>query len=350
MEIHSSFYMELSERSLKGEIIDKGTCDSILTSPEVELLSLLQAAYVVRKKYFGKEVALHVINNVQNGHCTEDCHYCAQSSSSRAKIVTYPMKKDEEILEEARKAYESGAFRYCMVFSGKTPSLKKADHLAQLVQRIKSRYPIEVCLSPGTLKKEELIKLKAAGLDRLNHNLNTSERYYGHICSTHTFGERLKTLKEAREAGLEVCSGLIIGMGESPQDIIEVALQLRTLSVRSIPVNFLIPIEGNRLTLPVGLNPQYCLRVLALFRLLNPDAEIRAAGGREGHLGSLEALCLYPANSLFVDGYLNTKGANNERVVKMIQDAGFKIRASIPVSLSLQEEKSCSFPQIAILL
>lgn len=337
-----SFYSELTARSLRGDILDVGTCICILTSPEVELLPLLHAAYGVRKRYFGNEVLLHVINNIQNGSCTEDCHYCVQSRSSRAKILTYSMKTDEEILEEAKEAYESGAYRYCMVFSGRFTSPKKTDHLVRLIQRIKSLYSMEVCVSAGNMKKADLERLKKAGLDRLNHNLNTSERFYSRICTTHGFQDRLRTLEDARRAGLEVCSGIIIGMGEGPEDIMEVALRLRELSARSIPVNFLIPIPGNRLTEARGLNPVYCLKVLALFRFLNPDADIRAAGGREGHLRSLDVLSLYPANSLFIGGYLNTKGGAYRRVVMMIQDAGFSIKSSFSLPL-MEEEKACSF-------
>ena len=174
-----------------------------------------------------------------------------------------------------------------------------------------------MCLSPGLITDEDATVLKEAGLDRLNHNLNTSEKHYESICSTHTYQDRLNTLFSAQKAGLETCSGLIVGMGETAEDIIEVAFKLRELKTPSIPVNFYIPLEGAPLKEKVDpfkeLSPSYCVRILCLLRFLNPKAEIRMAAGREIHLRSLQGLGLYPANSLFMDGYLNTKGTNLEQ-------------------------------------
>ncbi len=334
-----SYYCLLAERSIAGEILDWKLCEDILTSSEIELLPLLDAAFQVRKAYTGKEVAVHIINNAQNGFCPEDCHYCAQAKTSRAEIEEYPLKPDQEILAEAKNAYEKGAFRYCMVFAGRGPSSRRIDHLARLIREIKSRYPIEVCVSAGIMNEEAARKLKDAGLDRLNHNLNTSERNYPNICTTHTFQDRLNTLNAAKSAGLEMCSGMIIGMGESAHDIIEVARTVRRLKVRSIPVNFLVPIEGNTLKSTTPLTPEFCLRVLCLFRFLNPDCELRAAAGREGHLRSLEVMSLYPANSIFLDGYLNTVGSSAAKTLRMISDAGFTIKSEFKIEELLEQKE-----------
>ncbi len=338
-KIDRSFYIRLAEKSLEGEILTRDECLAVLTSPELELLPLLDASYQVRKKHTGNEVEVHIINNIQNGLCPEDCHYCAQALTSKAQIEDYPLKNDAEILAEAKIAYESGAFRYCMVSSGRGPSEKRVERLANLVRKIKSLYPIQVCISAGLMNKEATKKLKDAGLDRLNHNLNTSESNYSNICTTHTFQDRINTLCAAREVGLEICSGMIAGMGEAPKDIVDIALKLRELKARSIPVNFLIPIKGNVLTEVKNLNPQYCLRILCLFRFLNPTAEIRVAAGREGHLRSLEVMALYPANSLFLDGYLNTKGSRRARTLRMIKDAGFTIKSVHSLDELLREEE-----------
>lgn len=320
-----TFYKNIIQKILAGKVLDHKTCAVVLRSSKIELPSLLSAAYQIRKKYWGNGVTIHIINNLQNGLCSEDCHYCAQSKSSRAAINKYPMKSEDEILQEAKIAYQSGAFRYCMVSSGRSPSEKRVDYLAGLIKRIKKLYPLEVCVSPGILDKKSIGKLKKAGLDRLNHNLNTSARYYSKICTTHTFGDRINTLKAARKAGLDVCSGVIFGMGERVDDIIDLALTFRKLGVASIPVNFLLPIPGNVLKEPKNLTPEFCLRILCLFRFLNPKSEIRIAAGREVHLRSLETLALYPANSLFMDGYLNTKGSGRVKTLRMIKDAGFAI-------------------------
>jgi biotin synthase len=175
------------------------------------------------------------------------------------------------------------------------------------------------------LDVEQARALKACGVDRVNHNLNTSQRFYGEICSTHTYEDRLNTLRAVREAGLGLCSGGIIGMGEERADVVRLALELRELGVPSIPVNFLNPIDGTPLAGTWQLDPRYCLKVLCMFRLANPRSEIRIAGGRELHLRSLQPLGLYAANSMFVGDYLTTKGQAAEEDYRMIEDLGFEI-------------------------
>lgn len=320
-------YNNLITKAISGEILSPEICKDILVSENIEVLPLLNAAYEVRKKYCGKEVLIHIINNAQNGYCPEDCHYCAQGKDSTADIEEYPVKSDEEFLSEAKAAYEKGAHRYCMVFAGRGPSKGRTEKLAGLIQKIKSQYPLEICVSAGLVDDEKAKVLKEAGLNRLNHNLNSSRNHYPKICTTHTFEDRLNTLKSAQKNGLEVCSGIIVGMGESIEDVIEVALTLRDMNVKSIPVNFFIPIEGTLIKDHPDLTPEYCLRVLCLFRFLNPKAEIRIAAGREIHLRDMEAMSLYAANSLFLDGYLNTLGAKTIKTLQMIKDAGFTIKS-----------------------
>jgi biotin synthase len=177
----------------------------------------------------------------------------------------------------------------------------------------------------GFVDAEQARLLAEAGLDRLNHNLNTSESHYGEICSTHDHSDRVRTLATAKKCGLEPCSGLIVGMGEGSEDVVDLAFQLRDLEVPSIPVNFLVPIEGNPVQGDGSLTPERCLRVLALMRLVNPAAEVRISAGREGHIRSLGALALWPANSLFIEGYLTTRGADERETYRMIEDAGFEV-------------------------
>jgi biotin synthase len=294
----------------------------------VALLPLLHAAFAPRERHFGRRVMVHVLNNVQSGLCPEDCGYCSQSRDSSAAIRKYPMKDRERILEEAESAAKRGASRYCMVLSGRGPTLETTRRLADVIREVKRRFPIEVCVSAGLLEEEHARILADAGLDRFNHNLNTSESHYPKICSTHTYADRLRTLRTARDSGIGLCSGLILGMGETSRDVVEVALELRGLEVPSIPVNFLIPIDGNPVRDDGSLTPERCLRALCLMRLVNPRAEIRVAGGREGHLRGLEALCLWPANSLFVEGYLTTRGDPVETTYRMIRDAGFEVEGN----------------------
>jgi len=340
--VEDSFYSQLVSAGLNKEPLSEAQCFSILESPDIRLLALLDAAYQLRHTFYGKKVLIHIIDNVQNGACPEDCRYCAQSREASVPIESYGLKSDEEILAEAAQAYDSGAFRHCLVFSGRTPSLKRIERLAELVREMKRRYhPMEVCVSPGLLDREQAEILKAAGVDRINHNLNTSRNFYPRICSTHTYEDRLATIRTAQSVGLQICSGIIVGMGESSRDIIEVAQTLAALGADSIPVNFFIPVAGTRLDAPAHLTPEYCLRVLALFRLLNPSVDLRVAAGRELYLKELEPLALYPANSLFLTGYLNVRGAAPNATLQMIRSAGFDIQSDI----KLEDLLSCGAPQ-----
>jgi biotin synthase len=321
----SDIYQQLAERALADAVPESALAEWILDGEDVELLPLLQAAFEPRRKHFGLGVGIQVLNNVQNGLCPEDCGYCAQSKVTKAEIRQYAMKSDDEILRGAEEAARGGAVRYCMAMSGRGPTVARTRRIAELVREIKSHYGIQVCLSAGIMGDEHVEILAAAGLDRLNHNLNTSEDHYTEICSTHSYADRVNTLLAAKRGGIEICSGIIVGMGERSSDIVELALRLRDLEAPSIPVNFLIPIEGNPVQSDGSLSPERCLRVLCLMRLVNPRAEIRIAGGREGNLRGLQSLGLYPANSLFVGGYLTTRGDPMQETIAMIEDAGFVV-------------------------
>ncbi|MDG2049642.1 MAG: biotin synthase BioB [Myxococcota bacterium] len=321
-------YAQLAQNALDDAPLSEADARWILDGEDIELLALVQAAFIPRRTHFGRQVGVQVLNNVQNGLCPEDCGYCAQSKTTKAPVREYPMKSDEEILKGAAEAAAGGAVRYCMAMSGRGPSLHRAERFAKLIRQIKSEHDIEVCLSAGLMGDEHVAVLKAAGLDRMNHNLNTSEAHYNKICSTHTYADRVATLEAAQRAGIELCSGLIIGMGETSEDIIEVVFKLHSLGAPSIPVNFLIPIEGNAVQDDGSLSPERCLRVLCLVRLANPRAEIRIAGGREGHLRGLQSLALYAANSLFVGGYLTTRGDAWSETFGLIEDAGFEVAES----------------------
>lgn len=333
-------YTNLVDAAVANLAPSRETCKWIMEGEDVQLLALLQAAYVPREKYFGKLVKVHILNNVQNGRCQEDCAYCSQSKDSDAPVEAYPMKTDEQIFAEAETAAKNGASRYCMVLSGRGPSMERTKKLAGLIKGVKDKYPVEVCLSVGLIDDQKAQILSDAGLDRLNHNLNTSERMYKDICTTHTYDDRINTIKAATKAGMSSCSGLIIGMNETTDDIIDVAMKLRELEVPSIPVNFLIPIEGNPMYSDHSLTPEKCLRALCLVRLINPSAEIRAAAGREGHLKALQPLAFWPANSLFVDGYLTTRGSDMANTYRMIREAGFEVEGNAMYEAAGGEEQA----------
>jgi biotin synthase len=321
----ASEWHDLAERVLAGDELSAADGLGVLECPDDELLDLLAAAYRVRRRWFGNQVQLYFLMNAKSGLCPEDCAYCSQSKVSEAEIPRYNLLSRERMLDGARIAAEQKARTYCIVISARGPNEREMRAVTSIVPEIKHRFNLKICACLGLLTPEQARQLKACGVDRVNHNLNTSDAYYGEICTTHTFADRLATLRAVHDAGLEMCSGGIIGMGEGRQDVVELALTLRDLGVQSIPVNFLNPIEGTPLAGRRDLNPRYCLKVLAMFRLVNPDREIRIAGGRELHLGSLQALGLYAANSIFVGDYLTTKGQPPEADYQMIHEMGFEI-------------------------
>jgi biotin synthase len=318
-------WSRLADRVLSDEQLSVDEALGVMESPDEELLDLLAAAYRVRRRWFGNEVQLYFLMNAKSGLCPEDCAYCSQSKISEAEIPRYNLLSREKLLDGARLAAERNARTYCIVISARGPNDREMRAVTTIVPEIKQRYNLKICACLGLLTPEQARALKACGVDRVNHNLNTSESYYGEICTTHTFADRLATLRAVRDAGIELCSGGIIGMGEQPRDVVDMAFALRDLAVESIPINFLNPIDGTPLAGRWNLNPRYCLKVLSMFRLVNPRSELRIAGGRELHLGSLQALALYAANSIFVGDYLTTKGQAPEADYQMIRDLGFKI-------------------------
>jgi biotin synthase len=297
----------------------------VLHSTDEQILALLDAAYRVRLRFCGRRVHLHMLINAKSGLCPEDCHYCSQSRVSEADIEKYPMVSVERLLDGARRAALARSRRYCIVISGRGITDHEVDYLAGAVRRIKEEVDIGICCSVGLLTEERARRLREAGVEQLNHNLNTSARYYPEICTTHTYEDRVNTLEAARRAGLNLCSGAIFGQGETDEDIVDVALALRDLRPQSIPVNFLLPIDGTPFATLKYVSAHDCLRILCLMRFLNPDQEIRVSAGREAHLRSLQPLALYPANSVFVSGYLTEPGQAYQETWRMIEDLGFEI-------------------------
>lgn len=318
-------YAVFARKALYDETLTRAECRDVLNTPDEDLLALLHAAFVVRAQYFGKTVRLQMLQNAKSGACQEDCHYCSQSAVSTASIERYNLLPQNQMIEGARRAAASKAQRYCIVISGRSPLDREIDEIAGAVRAIKQDLPIQICCSLGLMNETQAKRLKAAGVDRVNHNLNTSEAFHGSICTTHTFQDRLATIRNARAAGLEICSGGIVGMGEADDDLIDLAMALREVRPDSIPVNTLHPVAGTPLESCDHLTPQRCLKVLCLFRFLHPRTEIRIAGGREHNLRSLQPLALYPADSVFVNGYLTTPGAPAPEVWGMIRDLGFTI-------------------------
>jgi biotin synthase len=323
--VFSSRWHGMAASVLAGEPLGRDDALAILASSDADLLDVLAAAWRVRHRHFGSTVQLFFLMNAKSGLCPEDCGYCSQSKVSEADIPRYNLLSAPKLLEAARLAAERQSKTFCIVISARGPSEREIDFVCSVVPEIKRRHDLNVCACLGLLSPDQARRLAAAGVDKVNHNLNTSERHYEAVCTTHTYADRLATLAACREAGLALCSGGIMGMGEAPEDVVDMALELRRLGVESIPLNFLIAIDGTPLAGEGRLTARDCLRGLAMMRLVNPAAEIRIAGGREVHLGSLQPLGLYAANSMFVGDYLTTRGQLPAEDYKMIEDLGFVI-------------------------
>jgi biotin synthase len=309
-----------------GESMTRDEALAVLNSSDDELLDVLQAAYLIRKNFFGKKVSLHVLKNAKSGVCPEDCSFCSQSKSSTADIEEYEMQSADEIVIGAQDAADMQALRYCVVTSARSPSENELQVITEAAARIKREYPqLELCASMGFLTEEKARRLKESGVDRFNHNLETSANFYPSICSTHQYEDRVETAKTVKKVGLDLCCGGLIGMGETLEDRVDLAMALKELKADSAPINFLDPREGTGLEGAARVTPNDCLRTLAMFRFVLTYAEVRIAGGRETCLRDLQPLSLYPANSMFTNGYLTTGGQDFEADQRMIEDAGFEL-------------------------
>jgi biotin synthase (EC 2.8.1.6) len=325
----------LAERVISGEKLIKEEGLQILSIPDELVMELVEEASKVREYFFKNQMEFCSLINAKNGACTEDCSFCAQSSHYKTPINAYGLVSKDEMLAGAEKAVAINANRYCIVVSGRRASKEEVDKIADAVKEIKESYPIKVCCSLGTIDEEDLAKLKDAGVDRINHNLETSEIYFPKIVSTHTWKERYETIKKIQKVGLSTCTGGIFGMGESDEDIVDLAITYRDLKVDSIPLNFLIPIPGTPLGDKHNLTPLKCLKIIALFRLFNPKSEIRLCGGRELNLKDYHDVAFEVANCLMAGGYLTRAGREPGKDEEMARRLGrelIKNGASFSVS------------------
>lgn len=296
----------------------------ILNTPDEEMDQLIAEAEKLRRKYKGDNVGIHILTNARSGNCSQDCAYCAQSCRSNADIDKYRWVSDEKLFKDNDFVNKNHLARHCIGLSGMKFT---DDEILELAERIKTMKATgtHLCCSIGFLTEKQAKILKDAGLDRINHNLNTSRSYYSHICSTHTFDQRVKNIKMLQSIGFEICSGGIIGMGESKEDIVDMLLELKEINPEAIPINFLLPIKGTpfeNVDTSI-LTPNYCLKVLCLARLLVPQADIRCAAGREIYFKGDEKRLLSVVNSIFSSGYLTEDGQGIKDTIKAITDAGF---------------------------
>lgn len=298
---------------------------AMLNWPGGDLNTLIDGAYALRKRHFDKEVRLKFLMNAKSGLCPEDCNYCSQSRNADSDIDKYSWRSKEELLEGAAEAAELDSTRYCIVASGRGPSEEEIEYLEETVPEIKAKYNMELCLSLGLLTEEQAYRLAEAGVDIINHNLNTGPDFYGEICTTHTFDDRINTLENVKKAGMKPCSGGIVGMGESQEDLVDLAFELQKQDPYIVPINFLIPIPGTPLENEGDISTEKSLKALCMFRYVLPESDLTISAGREWHLGPAQTEALKVGTSLFIGDYLTTKGEETMEDYRMIEEEGFNI-------------------------
>lgn len=313
----------IKQRVLSGELLDK---KSIMQLCDMPLKELCVAANDIRKHFCKNNFDICTIINGKCGRCSEDCKYCAQSAHYKTKIDEYPLLGVEEIVRQAEYNADRGVLRYSIVTSGKRLTDDEVDKVCESIRAIKENVNIEVCVSFGLLNELQFKKIKAAGASRVHCNLESSQNFFKSVCTTHTYDDKIKTLKAAISAGLDVCSGGIMGLGESMEDRIDMGLLLRDLGVKSVPINFLNPIPGT----PYENNKPLCdeekLRIIAIFRFILPDASIRLAGGRGLIQDKGEGCFLSGANAAISGDMLTTSGITIETDMNLLNKLGFEVK------------------------
>lgn len=314
---------DLKNKSLKGNGISEAEALELFIEGSGFPFRVLAAAAEIRERFKGRDIILCGITNAKSGRCSEDCQFCAQSSHYSTDVLSYPLKPAKQIIAEARQAQKDGAEFFGIVTSGKRVKAKKEwVEIFKAIEGI-NKIGIHPCASLGIISADQARELKAAGLFRYHHNLETARSYFKNICTTHDYEEIVKTIRVAKAAGLSFCAGALFGMGEGITHRIELAATLRQLDVDSIPINILNPIKGTPLSHLPPLPPMEILMTIAVFRFMLPDKDIKLCGGKEKNLRQLLPLGIIAgANSLMTGNYLTTKGRNSKLDHEMIADLG----------------------------
>ncbi len=317
------YIRELGEKILNGSGVTREEAMRISGVKGRAIYDLLYWANEIRHHFVGDEVNCCALVSAKQGRCPEDCRFCAQSVRFETSVEEYPLMAGEALKGAASNASAIRAGSLGVVTSGRELSGVEVQRLCEGMKGLNGPDGVHLHASPGLLSLENARRLRESGLRRINHNLETSERFFPELCTTHSYADRLRTIKTAREAGLEVCSGGIFGVGETPDDRVDLALALMGLDVDTVPLNFLHPIPGTPLADAEALAPMEILKIIALFRFILPTKEIKIAGGRERCLGDLQGWIFYAgANSIIIGGYLSTKGRSPEEDLRMITDLG----------------------------
>ena len=316
---------QLLERGLPA---DRTLLEALAKLPENDVPDVLTLADEVRERHCGNGIAVEVLYNAKRGGCSEDCHFCSQSARFATDVEADAVSSVDGFLEAARDAHARGAAEFCVVVAVRGPSTKLLERVREAVRLIKAELPLKVAVSLGILRDDQIAALVEAGVDKVNHNLETSRRYFPSVCTTHTFDERMDTLKLVRKYELEVCCGGIIGMGETVEDRIDFLTTLQELNPEEVPINFLNPRPGTPFQDRSLVEPVEALRFVAMARLALPKALVRFAGGREITLRGLQDLGMRSgASGIVLGNYLTTQGRQDEDDFAMLNRLGFEVMA-----------------------
>jgi len=313
---------KLVKKIYNNELITK---EEALSLTDVNLDELTKAANEIREHFCKNEFDMCTIINAKSGKCSENCKFCAQSAFYNTEVETYPLLDSDTIFDQAKYNADRGVLRYSLVTSGKALSKEDVNKACEIIKRIKEKLDIHVCVSFGLLDKESFSMLKEAGADRVHYNLESSRNFFQTVCQTHTHEDKIAAIKAAKEAGMSVCSGGIIGLGETMEDRIDMVLSVRELGVKSIPVNVLSPIPGTPFENNKPLEIDEIKRTVAVFRFLIPDGNIRLAGGRGRLDDNGRELFLSGANAAISGDMLTTAGYTIESDTNMLKEIGYKI-------------------------
>jgi len=309
------------QKVLEGDSINFEEAQRLLTTNETVILA--ECANTITRTFNGDKIDVEALINAKSGKCPEDCSFCAQSTFYNTTISKYPLLPIETILENARKAKEAGATSFCLVCAYRSPPERDFEQICHTLKEIKSKIKIEINVSLGFMTLERAKRLKQLGVKRYNHNLEAAESYFSRICSTHDFIDRINTARVIKEAGLELCSGGIIGMGESSNQRLELAFSLASLHPDEVPINILIGRDGTPLADIEPLDPLEAIKTIAVWRFILPHAILKIAGGREVHLKEKDRLALKSgANGIITGGYLTTGGNTPIKDIAMIREIG----------------------------
>ena len=316
----------LRETVKSGRALDAGEALAVLQAPDEALPQIFAAATAARRERFGDTVGLCSIVNAKSGRCGEDCAFCAQSGRHATDVDEYPLLADEQLRAAYEEARELPVGKFGVVTSGKKVNDKELDRLCGLI-RAHGDGPLEWCASLGALNEDQLGRLKEAGLRRFHHNIETAESYFPNICTTHSYGDRVRTVRAAKNVGLEVCSGGLFGLGEGPAHRVELAMALRELAVDAVPLNFLVAIPNTPAAeFARPLSPEEILKTVAMVRLVCRDAEVKVCAGRERHLGAREKdIFAAGATGMMIGGYLTVRGRSVEADLDLLRQAGMKV-------------------------